>query len=102
MADDWGTVPGEAEGHRCEEPGCTSFDAFPCVHEPDEKNPSLFCSEHAFQHGYCSICGQFWAGIESFDFGPGYCENCKSEVEKDGYDPESECDEDYFLPEYEP
>lgn len=102
MADDWGTMPGESEGHRCKEPGCTSFDAFACTHEPDEKNPPFYCPAHAFQHGYCSICGQFWAGIESFDFGPGYCEHCKSEVESDCYDPEDEGDEDYFLPEYEP
>lgn len=92
MSDDYATMPGEVEGHRCEEPGCTSFDALPCVMDFDDKNPSYFCPEHAFKNGHCSICGQFWAGIESFDFGPGYCENCRSEVEEeDDYD----MDDDY-------
>ena len=100
MSDDYGTMPGEADGHRCEQEGCTSFDAFPCTHEPNDTDPSFYCAEHAFQHGYCYICGQFWAGIESFDFGPGYCENCRSEVEEDESDEDYE--DDYFLPEYEP
>lgn len=42
MSDDYSTMPGEADGHRCEHEGCASFDAFPCTHEPDDKDPSFY------------------------------------------------------------
>jgi hypothetical protein len=44
---------------------------------------NTYCIDCAQKLGYCYICGEFWAGIESFDFGPRYCENCASEVEED-------------------
>jgi hypothetical protein len=100
MSDDYGTMPGEADGHRCEEEGCESFDAIPCFLMGEDDPNGYFCSEHAHAQGFCYICGQFWGGIESFDFGPGYCEHCRSEVEADAGDYD---DDDVFeLPEYEP
>ena len=43
--------------------------------------------------------------IESFDFGPGYCEHCASEIEQDEHDPDDDdeyCEDDFLFPEYEP
>jgi len=38
-----------------------------------------YCWEHMRDQGFCPGCGNFWAGIESFDFSrSGYCENCAS------------------------
>lgn len=45
-----------------------------------------FCVEHAPEYGFCYLCGEFWGGIESFDFGPGYCENCAMERDDDDWE----------------
>lgn len=75
--------------HRCEHEGCTQ-DAGPCYlpNEDytgfDRKPAEWYCSEHAHEHGYCSACGEFWGGIESFDFNPnGLCDHCQDEVDAD-------------------
>jgi hypothetical protein len=68
--------------YRCEEPGCLN-EAMPCYLSGDPEPSEWWCSEHAFEHGFCRGCGQFWAGIESFDFGPGYCPNCRDEIQAD-------------------
>ena len=105
MSDDLGTMPGEQGGHRCEYPECTSWDTLACVMDNDDDNPSWFCPEHAFAMGHCFICGQFWGGVDNFEFGPGYCEHCASEIERDDYDPDDDdeyCEDDFFFPEYEP
>lgn len=40
----------------------------------------FYCYDHMRDMGYCPGCGQFWAGIESFDFSrTGYCENCEGD-----------------------
>lgn len=54
----------------------------------DEMEPDYYyCSRHAHKEGFCYGCGQFWGGIESFDFGRGarrgLCENCISSGEFD-------------------
>jgi hypothetical protein len=67
---------------RCQHPGCTNG-ANPCFLEPWGQPYEYYCFTHAFEHGYCKGCGQFFAGIESFDFGPGYCDNCRAEWEDD-------------------
>lgn len=104
MSDDLGMLPSGQDGHRCQyHEDCTSWDTLACVMDNDDKDPMWLCPEHAFALGHCSVCGQFWGGIESFDFGPGYCEHCKSDVESDCYDPDDDDgydDEDYLLPEY--
>lgn len=89
-------APCEREG--CDQPG------FAC-YLPDASNTdppfAYLCSEHAFEAGFCKMCGLFEGGVESFEFGPlaGYCDNCKIEVEhmdsEDddgfyGYDPEDD------------
>lgn len=62
--------------------------------EDDEEAVYWYCSRHAKEHGFCFVCGEFWGGTESFDFGPGYCSNCASEFEEEEYEgPEWEYDE---------
>jgi hypothetical protein len=34
-----------------------------------DKEPDFYyCAHHAKHAGFCICCGEFWAGIESFDF----------------------------------
>ena len=40
-----------------------------------------FCCDHAFTNGYCICCGDFWGGVEDFDFGSGLCDNCKEAID---------------------
>jgi hypothetical protein len=63
----------------CDEPGC-DLPAFECV-LPDGALNGYYCSKHAFDNGFCKMCGMFWAGMESFDFGNGYCDTCQVEVD---------------------
>jgi hypothetical protein len=56
-----------------------------------------FCASHCQKNGFCYGCGEFWAGSENFDFGPGYCSNCASEFE-DNFDDDNE---DYYEPPYD-
>ncbi len=87
--------------HFCEEPGCWERETIRCRivvedertgHYVDEFNN--YCGEHATQNGYCSGCGNFWAGAESFDFSRnGLCSNCKDDPDynDDAWDDEC-CD----------
>lgn len=43
---------------------------------PDE----WLCEEHRPLHGYCSICGDFWGGVETFEIS-GFCDACQSELD---------------------
>lgn len=87
----------ESKTENCRHPGC-SENGTGCflpdnqTGEPDE----YYCLNHCQEHGYCYMCGQFWGGVESFEFGSilggieGLCENCsdalKSEFGEDDYD----------------
>lgn len=83
----------------CEENGCWNRDTLPCRlsrFRDDEKDLiNYFCTTHATKHGYCWSCGEFWAGVEAFDFDQmDLCPNCKDEymdemdeVFDDAYDP---------------
>lgn len=83
----------------CEHEGCTR-DGLPC-HEPgghadDDDGPTTwYCTEHAAEHGFCWCCGEFWGGVESFDFGSGLCEHCRDEVGDDEEDEDWDDDEGY-------
>jgi len=83
----------EEDQKSCEEPGCLELGA-PCRVEDDDE-PEYFCSEHAFQAGYCYCCGSFWGGIVEFDFAKirGVCPHCRDQILADTCDPEP--DEDY-------
>ncbi len=38
------------------------------------------CSTHHHATGYCYGCGQFFGGIESFEFGNGLCDDCNQDL----------------------
>lgn len=50
----------------CGQPAVACYlpDTDPVTSEPD----GLLCVEHAFDQGFCWWCGQFWAGVEAFDW----------------------------------
>jgi predicted amidophosphoribosyltransferase len=75
----------------CEHEGCTD-EGDPCflTDDPPDTPSYHFCAEHAFEEGFCPVCGTFWGGIESFDFGPGVCEHCAAEMDEYDADYESE------------
>lgn len=88
---------------------CEYHDGAPCaalgyeVYNTDNEPAGYYCPEHALQLGHCALCGHFWGGIESFDFGSGLCEHCESEVD-DGIDDDDgagELDPDFDYPTYE-
>ena len=77
--------PTKQEKHKCEHP-CCNANAIPCRLNDPETNKDVicfYCPEHAFINGFCSCCGEFWGGIESFDIGSGICENCLESVDDD-------------------
>jgi len=84
--------------HICMEDGCWIRHTTACF-MPDYDNPHddgkpdyYYCSKHASRF-FCRICGQFWAGIESFNFmHSGLCDNCYDQIEHDFRD---EYDDDY-------
>lgn len=104
----------QTEPHVCEHEDCESLDTMPVFMGPDDEPDGYYCGEHVAEAGFCRGCGQFCAGIESFDFGPfpGYCDNCADELRHeealeageydDDLDDESEWpfdDEDDYMPE---
>ncbi len=64
----------------------------PVERKPDE----VLCSEHAARNGYCRSCGDFWGGIESFEFiHRGLCDHCHDQIKSDYYYP-SDDEDDYY------
>lgn len=92
----------------CEHEGCGA-DGNPCwlpteaymislYDQTDLPDPDAwYCAQHAHAHGFCWSCGQFWAGVESFDFGnpTQLCDNCRSQYEDDTGEP-WDADDSYF------
>jgi hypothetical protein len=93
----------------CEEYGCLLDGLVEChlltfdkgfVHA--EEINFNYCQYHAYLNGFCSCCGDFWGGIESFEFeNPSHlCENCldqiKNESEESEYDTIELFDENWF------
>ena len=74
----------QVRGPICNEWGCNRI-GFPCWLSPTDARPyEYLCWQHIEDSGFCVGCGQFWAGIESFDFRRSQlCDNCASEVEDD-------------------
>lgn len=62
-------VKQSVESSPCQEAGCT-LDGFACyLPDYDSTNePYFYCSEHAFNNGFCKMCGSFNGGLESFEF----------------------------------
>lgn len=80
----------------CDHEGCEESITMP-VWLPDSGDDpdGFYCSEHAFYHGFCKGCGYFWGGIESFEFGNGYCDTCEIELHDDVYGDTWDDDFDY-------
>lgn len=66
----------EFEREPCGHEGCVEW-AIPCFLPGGEAPHEWLCGTHAAGAGYCSACGEFWGGVESFDVGPGICQNCR-------------------------
>ncbi len=88
----------------CTTPGCDKdAEVVGCVY-PDDTLAGDFCAEHATAAGFCSGCGHFAAGVESFDFSPvaGLCAECLDDLrgELGEYDDGDEYDDydeqDYY------
>lgn len=63
----------------CDQPGCANVGN--ACFLPDSEEPfCYYCFTHAHPNGFCGGCGLFWAGNESFDFGGGLCDNCRSSL----------------------
>ena len=79
----------------CEQEGCQN-EGIPCWYPDyvekivgDQLPPPdhYYCGDHTFDQGFCSVCGDFWGGIESFEFHhPGLCDNCYSEVDQERHE----------------
>jgi hypothetical protein len=73
--------------HACQQEGCTA-EAVECQYpdyaEEGDGQVVWYCPDHAVAAGFCSICGAFWGGIESFEFlHPGRCDDCQREIERE-------------------
>ena len=86
----------------CEELGCTADGIVDCFLSPTNEQPDHhYCYNHAFDEGFCPSCGQFYGGIESFEFSPQrMCMECvdmwKTELgEDDEYDDDYDDDYEY-------
>jgi len=82
----------------CQEQGCGK-QGYLCIarsyNEEVDDTVEFFCREHAHENGYCWCCGEFYGGIESFDFAPrGLCENCEHILRDEVDDPDDWSDED--------
>jgi hypothetical protein len=69
-----------------------------CVYpDGDEIQLCPTCMKHS---GFCLMCGNFCAGISSFDFSemPGYCSDCVEEIKNDfgEFDDDEEYGENEF------
>lgn len=70
----------------CQHDGCEEVGTFCYLYDHDEERDvfEYYCAEHAQEHGYCYMCGNFWGGTEDFDFSSsGMCSNCRSEYLED-------------------
>lgn len=83
---------------RCQHKGCKSEGLRCTVGYGTEEHEAWYCWDHASDYGFCRVCGSFWGGIESFEFGahPGICEFCWDEIHDDFdacyYRDEYDCD----------
>lgn len=95
----------------CLEPGCNNVGT-PCRlpryldletdELVDDEVDYYYCYDHAHENGFCWCCGDFWGGIESFEFvnRAGLCDNCETEIDYDD-DYEDEYENDYHYSDLE-
>lgn len=88
--------------HNCQEPDCTNSGS-ECFY-PDSDTPDhYYCCSHASKNGFCYGCGQFYGGVEQFEFPQfygnieGFCPNCSEEIKEEW----READDDVEYEEWE-
>lgn len=102
--------------NQCKHEGCSETkNLTACYYPANGETPDSelfaghYCYDHAKTNGFCFGCGQFWSGVESFDFPEfwgnvrGYCDNCSYTIKSDcgelDEDDEEE-EEDYYYEEW--
>ena len=80
---------------RCKHPGEPCWLSGYAEEDNNQSEPyEYLCGKHMFAHGYCPGCGQFWGGIESFEFSRYHlCDNCEDDLRSEL---EEEMDDDYW------
>lgn len=82
----------------CQWPGCFKAHTIDCYF-PDNNGDTpdeLLCAHHAPKAGFCWGCGNFWAGVESFDFNTNnLCDNCKDDPDLTGDYGDDDYPDDY-------
>lgn len=77
---------------KCQHDDCLETQELTACFLPDNETDTpdeYFCTNHAFEHGFCYMCGSFNGGIESFEFAAmhggvhGMCEQCSDQLEGD-------------------
>lgn len=88
--------------HRCSHDGCWRRGTECFLPDNENGKPDDYaCVDHAHIMGYCRMCGQFWGGIESFDFRPsGLCDHCHDQMRSDS-DEYLEDDANYYPDPYD-
>ena len=83
--------------HICQHENC-SQKAMECTLSDGDGTVEYYCPVHAAENGYCTGCGQFCGGTNSFEFvHPGWCDNCHDEIVSEEAD-EQDGDEYYTHP----
>lgn len=96
--------------HICEAKDCKEKADVRCHIVDYETEPAKdfyywYCHKHAKEYGYCYLCGEFFAGIEEFDFPkiyghiPGLCPVCSDMVKADAGEFDDE-EQNYYDYEY--
>lgn len=82
----------------CEDCGKRTDGLMTCTYSHDGSTTKL-CPDCIKDSGFCLRCGNYCAGMSSFDFSdmPGYCSDCRDEIneEFDDYDEHAD-DENYY------
>lgn len=83
--------------HTCDKEGCDK-DGWPgWTIWGDEEPVGWTCDDHAYEQGFCPVCHNFLAGLESFDFSPAkMCTDCFEELQFEMGEFDEEWDEEDY------
>ena len=74
----------QARGPACAHRGCKRIGSACWLPDDDDRPGEYLCWKHIDGSGYCVGCGQFWAGVESFDLSRSQlCDNCEFQHDDD-------------------
>ncbi len=65
----------------CSRPGCL-LPGRAC-YDADDVGGEWLCREHAYDAGYCTVCGVWAADCMGYDLAPHLCEDCLDALEED-------------------